>query len=398
MNPDLQRLQAYPFERLALLKKNIQPPTQLKHIPLSIGEPKHPAPEFVIEAIKSHMAELAGYPQTRGLLELRQVIAQWLCTRFKLAPETIDPEKHILPVSGTREALFAIAQAVIDPGRHSYIMMPNPFYQIYEGAVLLAGAQPWFLNTTPATDLLPDFTAVPVHVWQQCQLIYICTPGNPTGRVMPMDMLKQLIELAERYDFIIVSDECYSELYFEENNPPIGLLQACAELGNTAYRRCIVFHSLSKRSNLPGLRSGFVAGDSDILQGFFQYRTYQGCAMSPPYQQASIAAWSDEQHVAANRALYREKFAAVLEILQPVLQVSKPDAGFYLWPRLSEADDEFTRALFAAQNVTVLPGQYLSRDAHGENPGMHHVRLALVASREDCIEAANRIRQFIENR
>jgi len=398
MNPDLQRLQAYPFERLASLKKNITPPKQLKHIPLSIGEPRHPAPDFVVDALQSHLEELSNYPLTKGMEELRQTIANWLCNRFKLTTNSLDPDKHILPVSGTREALFAFAQAVIDPANKPCVLMPNPFYQIYEGAALLAGAQPWFMNTTIKTDLLPDLEAVPEKIWQQCQLIYICSPGNPTGRVIPMKILRQLIELSEKYDFIIASDECYSELYFDEDNPPVGLLQACHETGKTDYKRCIVFHSLSKRSNLPGLRSGFVAGDQDILREFLRYRTYQGCAMSPPFQWASIAAWSDESHVLENRKLYRDKFTAVLDILHPVMDVKRPDAGFYLWPKLNEDDDTFARDLFAKQHVTVLPGQYLSRSAHGENPGKGHIRMALVAELDDCIEAANRIRYFMENR
>ena len=398
MNPDLQRLQAYPFERLAALKENVTPPDSLEHIPLSIGEPKHPAPDFVIETISTRLDQLCRYPLTKGMPELRQTIADWLCKRFKLAKNTLDSEKNILPVSGTREALFAFAQAVINRQEQPLVLMPNPFYQIYEGAALLAGAQPWFMNTTHETDFLPDLDSIPDNVWQQAQLVYICSPGNPTGRVMPVEQLKQLMALAEKHDFIIASDECYSELYFDEDAPPVGLLQACHETGNTEYKRCVVFHSLSKRSNLPGLRSGFVAGDAAVLQQFLRYRTYHGCAMSPPYQWASIAAWSDEDHVRENRALYREKFAAVLEILSAVMPVSQPDAGFYLWPKLDMADDDFAQQLFAQQNITVLPGQYLSRIAHGVNPGQGYVRMALVAEKDNCIEAAQRIRQFLENR
>jgi N-succinyldiaminopimelate aminotransferase len=397
MNPDLQRLQAYPFERLAALKQKVSPPTSLAHIPLSIGEPKHPAPQFVIDAITAHLADLSSYPLTKGMLDLRQAIADWLCNRFGLAQQNIDAEKNILPVSGTREALFAIAQAVIEKQQQPLVLMPNPFYQIYEGAALLAGAEPWFMNTTHETDFLPDFDSIPAKVWQQTQLVYVCSPGNPTGRVMPAEQLKHLIDLADKYDFVIASDECYSELYFDEANPPVGLLQACHEAGNHDYKHCIVFHSLSKRSNLPGLRSGFVAGDAKILQAFLRYRTYQGCAMSPPYQWASIAAWSDEKHVQANRNLYRDKFAAVLEILSPVMSVNQPDAGFYLWPKLDMADDHFAQQLFAEQNVTVLPGQYLSRMAHGISPGEGYIRMALVAELDNCIEAAQRIRHFLEN-
>lgn len=397
MNPDLKKLQAYPFERLSQLKARIIPPANLRHISLSIGEPKHPAPSFVFDAITEHLAELASYPSTKGLPELRRTIANWLCQRFSLDHATIDPDRHILPVNGTREALFAFAQAITDPRKDPVVIMPNPFYQIYEGAALLAGAEPWFLNNTKDTDLLPDLETVPEKIWQRCQLVYICSPGNPTGRVIPAEVLQQLLELAEKYDFVIASDECYAELYFDESNPPVGLLQVAKDMGNTEYKRCVVFHSLSKRSNLPGLRSGFVAGDAEVIAGFFQYRTYHGCAMSPPYQWASIAAWSDEEHVRHNRMLYREKFDAVLDILTEVMDVSRPDAGFYLWPSLTTDDTEFARNLFAKQNVTVLPGQFLSRTAHSINPGQQYIRMALVADIADCIEAAQRIRQFIEN-
>ena len=274
--------------------------------------------------------------------------------------------------------------------------MPNPFYQIYEGAALLAGAEPWFMNTTEASGYLPDFDAVPAAVWQRCQLLYICSPGNPTGRVIPLATLEHLINLADRHDFIIASDECYSELYFDESRPPPGLLQAARAIGNTDYKRCVVFHSLSKRSNLPGLRSGFVAGDATILAGYYQYRTYHGCALPPPTQHASMAAWADEHHVVENRRLYREKFAVVVELLQDVLPVSIPDAGFYLWPALQNDDAQFAQQLFAQQNITVLPGQYLSRNAHGHNPGQGYIRMALVAELAQCREAAQRMREFLQ--
>ncbi len=397
MNPKIQKLQAYPFERLVKLKAQLNPPDELEHIALSIGEPKHPAPEFVLEIIKQHLSGLSRYPLTKGMSELRQGIASWLCHRFALAPETIDPEQHILPVSGTREALFSFAQSIIDPGKDPLVLMPNPFYQIYEGAALLAGAEPWFLNTTDSTDLLPNFASVPDKIWQRCQLVYICSPGNPTGKVIPADSLQDLLELAEKHDFIIAADECYSEIYFDKNTPPVGLLQVASAVGNIAYKRCVVFHSLSKRSNLPGLRSGFVAGDKDILARYLKYRTYHGCAISPPFQWASIAAWSDEKHVQENRELYRKKFDAVLNILKDSMNVSRPDAGFYLWPKLPADGTEFTKNLFAQKNVTVLPGQYLSRNAHGENPGQQRIRMALVADIDNCIEAALRIKQFIEN-
>jgi N-succinyldiaminopimelate aminotransferase len=300
-----------------------------------------------------------------------------------------------LPVNGTREALFAFAQAVIDRRRQPLVIMPNPFYQIYEGAALLAGAEPWFMNTMAGNDYLHDFDAIPVTTWQRCQLIYICTPGNPTGAVMSEASLQQLIQLADTHDFIIASDECYSEIYPDENNPPTGLLSAASNMGNTDFNRCVVFHSLSKRSNAPGLRSGFVAGDARVIQEFFRYRTYHGCAMALPVQAASRAAWQDEQHVELNRALYREKFEQVLSVLQPVLRVQQPDAGFYLWPETPVDDERFARDLYHQYNVTVLPGSYLSRTAHGISPGANHIRMALVPPLDECLDAAERIREYI---
>lgn len=396
MNPDLQRLLPYPFERLARLKAGITPPAALPHVNLSIGEPKHQPPHFVAEQLISHLHGLATYPLTRGSDELRTAMAEWLVRRFDLPAGSIDPARHILPVNGTREALFAFAQAVIDRSRAPRVVMPNPFYQIYEGAALLAGAEPWFQNTTAETGYRPDFGSVPTEVWERCQLVYICTPGNPSGAVLDTAALQQLIGLADRHDFVIASDECYSELYPDETAPPTGLLAAAAAMGRTDYRRCVVFHSLSKRSNLPGLRSGFVAGDADVMAGFLRYRTYHGCSMPPATQAASLAAWTDEAHVRDNRELYRQKFAAVLNTLDGALDVRMPDAGFYLWARTPVDDTEFARGLFAQQNVTVLPGSYLSRDAHGINPGRDHVRMALVAPLEECIEAAQRIRAYVE--
>lgn len=396
MNPDLSKLQPYPFERLAQLKQQVQPPADKSHIALSIGEPRHPTPAFIGEAIARHIGGLASYPVTRGMASLREAIAQWLVRRFSL--QEVDPERQVLPVNGTREALFAFAQTVVDRSRPARVLMPNPFYQIYEGAALLAGAQPYFLSTDPETGYMPDYGRVPEQVWRDCQLLYLCTPGNPTGAVANRQQLQQLIELAQRHDFIIASDECYSEIYFDEHAPPPGLLEAAAAMGNHSFDRCVVFHSLSKRSNAPGLRSGFVAGDAAILERFLLYRTYHGCAMAPPAQEASILAWQDEAHVRANRDLYRRKFDAVLEILQPVMDVQRPDAGFYLWPRTPDADTEFARTLFAAQHVTVLPGSFLSRRVDGHDPGANRVRMALVASLEECIEAAERIRRHLESR
>ncbi len=396
MNPELDRLHPYPFEKLHKLKAQVVPPAGLPHIALSIGEPKHDIPDFVQPILTQQMAGFSNYPVTIGMVELRQTISDWLRTRFQLnaAP---DPASQVIPVNGTREALFAFAQAVIDRTRNPLVVMPNPFYQIYEGAAMLAGAEPHYLDCLEQNRFLPDFDSVPEAVWQRCQLLYICSPGNPTGAVIGMDTLKRLIALADKYDFVIASDECYSEIYFDEQQPPPGLLQACAELGRDDYARCVVFHSLSKRSNLPGLRSGFAAGDGQILKRFLHYRTYHGCAMPLPLQQVSIAAWQDEDHVRDNRRLYQEKFARVLEILKPVLDVDYPDAGFYLWPRTEQSDTDFARDLFAAQNVTVLPGSFLSRDSVAGNPGAQRVRMALVASVEECVEAAKRIRNFIQN-
>lgn len=397
MNPDLAKLQPYPFEKLKQLKHGIVPPVDKQHIALSIGEPKHEPAAFITETMMHHLHDIGNYPLSKGLPELRQAIASWLVQRFQLGEGVIDPERHIIPVNGTREALFAFAQAVVNRSQPALVLMPNPFYQIYEGAALLAGAEPYFLNTTAATNDLPDFDAVPESVWQRCQLLYLCSPGNPTGAVMDIAALQRVIELADRHDFIIAADECYSELYFDENQPPAGLLQAARHMGRDDFKRCVVFHSLSKRSNVPGLRSGFVAGDADIMARFLLYRTYHGCAVPNMVQRTSLAIWQDEAHVKHNRNLYRQKFDAVLDILGPLLKVSKPDAGFYLWPETPIDDESFARGLFAQQNVTVLPGSYLSRDAHGSNPGHNHVRIALVAMEQECITAAQRIRAFVES-
>jgi len=396
MNPDLERLQPYPFERLRALKSGVTPASTLEAIDLSIGEPKHQPPGFVTEALITHLHGLANYPVTRGRAELRQAISEWLSQRFELPADSLDPDHHILPVNGTREALFAFAQAVVDRGASPLALLPNPFYQIYEGAAVLAGAQPWYLSTLADTGFLPDFDGVPEAVWRRCQLLYLCTPGNPTGAVMSVQILQGLIELADRFDFVIASDECYSEIYPEEGTAPPGLLGAAAAMGRTDYRRCVVFHSLSKRSNLPGLRSGFVAGDARVLADFLKYRTYHGCAMPPPVQAASLAAWRDESHVIANRTIYREKFTAVLEILGARPEVQAPQAGFYLWLRTPVDDTEFARELYRQQKLSVLPGSYLSRDTETGNPGHGYIRMALVPPPDECIDAARRIRSFLE--
>ena len=389
MNPDLARLQPYPFEKLRQLFSDLEAPADKHPIALSIGEPKHPSPRFVVQTLADNLGKLANYPLTRGIPELRQGIANWLTRRFQL--QGVDPESQVLPVNGTREALFAFAQAVINRSDDALVISPNPFYQIYEGATLLAGAQPLFVNCSEAHNFLPDFDSVTADQWQQCQLLYLCTPGNPTGAVLPLEWIQRLIGLALEHDFIIASDECYSEIYFNEDSPPPGLLQASAAMGNHDYRNCVVFHSLSKRSNLPGLRSGFVAGDADVLARFLQYRTYHGCAMPPHHQVASVAAWEDESHVVQNRLRYREKFQAVTDTLSGHMEVSVPDASFYLWPRTPIVETEFARQLYAGEHVTVLPGSFLAREAQGINPGANRVRMALVAELAQCVEAAERI-------
>ena len=396
MNPDLQKLQPYPFEKLAQLKAGCTPPANLNHIALSLGEPAHASPEIALAAIRDNLHLCNRYPLTKGSAELRQAIAGWLQRRFRLDADSIDPDTQVIPVTGTREALFAFAQCIADRQPDAIVMMPNPFYQIYEGAALLAGAEPFFYSTLAEHDYRPDFDAIDEDTWRRCQLIYICSPGNPTGAVIPEQQLAGLIEKALKYDFVIASDECYSEIYFDEAAPPPGLLQAAFNSGNKRFTNCVVFHSLSKRSNLPGMRSGFVAGDADILRPFLHYRTYHGCAMPPVHQVASIAAWNDETHVKNNRELYRAKFDAVLEILEPVSRARRPDAGFYLWLNTPVPDTDFALQLFTRQNVTVLPGSYLSRENDGTNPGSGHVRMALVAPLEECIDAAGRIKHFMQ--
>lgn len=396
MNPDLEKLHPYPFEKLAQLTADVQPPAELKRIAFTIGEPQHPAPELVMTALRHALEGVSKYPATKGDLALREAIAGWCERRFHLAAHPLDPDSQVLPVNGTREALFACVQALVDSTRPAKILMPNPFYQIYEGAALLAGGQPYYLNCTPANGFQPDFNEVPAEVWQSTQLVFICSPGNPTGALLSFEQQKRLLELADEYDFIVCADECYSEIYFDEEQPPHGLLQVCAETGRTDYERCLVFHSLSKRSNLPGLRSGFVAGDARLLKSFLRYRTYHGCAMPPHHQTASIVAWKDEAHVQANRELYRAKFNAVLSILEPVMAIQRPDAGFYLWPSTPIDDETFARRLLEKENLAVLPGRYLSRTAEGVNPAENRIRMALVAELDECIEGAERLKRFIE--
>ena len=396
MNPRLERLHAYPFERLAHLTAGVSPPAGLEPIGMSIGEPRHAPPEIVLHALRENLHRLGTYPSTIGLAQLRAACAAWLQRRFRLPEGSIDPATQVLPVNGTREALFAFVQAAVD-GRHEPVVaMPNPFYQIYEGAALLCGARPYLLDTSPANDYLPDLEAVPEEIWRRCQVLFLCNPGNPTGRVLPRELQLRALELAERHDFIIAADECYTEIYLDERRPPPGLLEVCLAGGRDRFERCIVFHSLSKRSSVPGLRSGFVCGDPRIMARFLLYRTYHGSAMPVPTQLASLAAWQDDAHAAHNRRLYQEKFARVLPVLAPVLPVEKPDGAFYLWTHVGSDDERFTRELFAAQAVTVLPGSYLARAGAAGNPGAGRVRISLVPSAEQCVEAAQRIRDFVQ--
>jgi N-succinyldiaminopimelate aminotransferase len=394
MNPDMQLLQPYPFQKLARLFGEVMPNATLKPISLHIGEPKHATPQFIKDALVAGLDGLANYPTTAGSDALRTSIAAWLSQRYGIpAP---DAKTQVLPVNGSREALFAFAQAVIDRSKNDpAVVCPNPFYQIYEGAAILAGANPFFLNTLPEDSFSMNFAQLPEAVWQRTQLIYVCSPGNPTGRVMPLAEWKSLFEMSDRYGFVIASDECYSEIYFGENKP-LGALLAAQQLGRADYKNLVVFSSLSKRSNVPGMRSGFVAGDAKILEKFALYRTYHGCAMNPAIQAATIAAWKDEAHVAENRRLYAEKFAKVITILSSVLPVSKPDASFYLWVRTPVDDTVFAQQLYRDYNVSVLPGSFLAREAQGVNPGANFIRLALVANLDETLEAARRITEFTQ--
>jgi N-succinyldiaminopimelate aminotransferase len=393
MNPNLNLLQLYPFQKLRDLFAGVTPNTSLKAVNLSIGEPKHPTPAFIRDALVAGLDGLANYPTTQGNAALRQSIAQWLARRFGIPLP--DADKQLLPVNGSREALFAFAQAVIDPSRdRPVVISPNPFYQIYEGAALLAGAEPFYLNCLPGNGFQMDWSEVPAEVWRRTQLVYTCSPGNPTGAVMTLEDWKRLFALSDQHGFVIAADECYSEIYFEDQGAPLGALTAAHQLGRGDYRRLVSFNSLSKRSNVPGMRSGFLAGDAAVIEPFLLYRTYHGCAMNPAVQAASTAAWNDEAHVAENRRQYTAKFAAVAPILGEVLPVSLPDASFYLWLKTPVADTEFARGLHRDYNVTVLPGSFLAREARGVNPGAGHVRIALVAGMEDCVEAARRIASY----
>jgi len=393
VNPDLARLQPYPFEKLRHLFAGVSPAPTFREIKLSIGEPQHPTPPFIQRALADNLAGLANYPTTQGSDALRQAIAAWIGRRYGVPLPGFMTQ--VVPVNGSREALFAFAQAVIDrAGGTAKVVCPNPFYQIYEGAALLAGAQPVFLNTVPHDDFEMDWSALPESTWRDVQLVYVCSPGNPTGKVMDLAAWKSLFELSDRHGFVIASDECYSEIYFDETQPPLGGLAAAAQLGRHEYRNLVAFSSLSKRSNVPGLRSGFVAGDAAILKKFLLYRTYHGSAMNPAVQAASIAAWGDEAHVRDNRRMYAEKFHEVTPLVAHHLDCRIPDAGFYLWARTPIADTDFARELLRQKNVVVLPGSYLAREAAGINPGANFIRIALVASHEECLDAARRINDF----
>lgn len=395
VNPNLDLLHPYPFQKLRDLFRGVTPNPNYSPINLSIGEPKHATPDFIRRALAENLDGLANYPTTQGSDALRQSIGAWIERRYGIPP--LNPNTQILPVNGSREALFAFAQAVIDTSKPDpVIICPNPFYQIYEGAALLAGATPYFLNTTPENGYAMDFSSVPEEIWRRTQLVYACSPGNPTGKVMDIEEWSRLFDLSDKYGFIIASDECYSELYPDEHMPPLGALQVAHQLGGEDYGRLVVFNSLSKRSNVPGMRSGFVAGCESILEKFLLYRTYHGCAMNPAVQAASAAAWNDEAHVEENRRLYREKFATVTPLLQQALKVEEPDASFYLWAQTPVSDTEFAKALYRDYNVTLLPGSFLAREAHGLNPGTNFVRIALVAPLAQCVEAAERIQNLVK--
>ena len=401
MNPLLASLQPYPFERLRQLFAGVTPNPQLQHISLGIGEPKHATPEFIKKALIASLdTALSGYPATAGELRMREACGNWLQRRYNIA---INPATQVLPVNGSREALFSLTQAVVNPtqsGNDPIVISPNPFYQIYEGATLLGGAKPYYVPNTAENDYAADWDAVPADVWANTQLLFVCSPGNPTGKIMPLEEWQKLFELSDKYGFVIASDECYSEIYFRDE-PPLGSLEAASLLGYKDFKRLVAFTSLSKRSNVPGLRSGFVAGDAVILKDFLLYRTYHGCAMSGVVQAASIAAWNDEAHVVENRNLYRTKFAQVTPVLADVMDVKLPDASFYLWAGVpavwNHSDTDFARELYAAEHVTVLPGSYIAREAHGSNPGQGRVRMALVAETAECLEAAHRIARFIRS-
>jgi N-succinyldiaminopimelate aminotransferase len=396
MNPRLGLLQPYPFERLRALLAGATPPAGVSPISLGLGEPQHPTPQLIKDAVAANLGGLARYPATAGEPRLRATLAAWIARRFALAP--LDPETQVIPLNGSKEGIFSLVQAAIDPDeKDALVVCPNPFYQIYEGATLLAGAKPYFVDSLAQNGLRPDWSSIPASVWARTRLVICCSPSNPHGRVMTLDEWKTLFELSDRHGFVIVADECYSEIYFDEAHPPLGALAAAKALGREGYPRLVSLSSLSKRSSAPGLRSGFAVGDREVLKRFLLYRTYHGSAMSNTVQMASIAAWSDEAHVVENRRLYREKFAAFYEIVNPALRLAMPEAAFYFWANVGGDDTAFARALFAAQGITVLPGSFIGRDAHGVNPGRGFVRMALVSTVEESVEAAQRVKSFAES-
>ncbi len=395
MNNRLDLLHAYPFDQLKKLLADVSP-ANVPPIRLSVGEPQHPPPAAALQSVIENAAQFGKYPSMRGEDTLREACLEWLCRRFNLDATTLAPDRHVLPLNGTREGLFAVGQCLIDGADDPIVMMPNPLYQIYEGAALLAGAEPHYLNCQESHDFLPDFDAVPDAVWRRCQLVYLCTPDNPSGAVLPQAALQALIERAHRFDFTVVSDECYCEIYHDETAPPQGLLAASQAMDNAGHSRCLAFYSLSKRSNLPGLRSGFAAGSKALLARFLNYRIYHGCSMPPPLQRASISAWRDEQHVIENRRLYREKFKQFIQIVGDKMPLRAPAAGFYLWPDVGADSEQFARLLYRHRNLETLPGTYLAREVGGVNPGRNRVRIALVAAPEVCEEGARRLRSFIE--
>ena len=394
MNPYLETLNQYPFERLNHLKNGLVTRSKEQHISLALGEPKHSPPNFLLENLTDNeivKKGLMSYPTTKGSQELRNAISLWLKFRFGA---DVSPDHQILPASGTREALFSFGQAILSGNSDSYVVLPNPFYQIYEGATLLRGALPYYVDS----NAVPEFDDVEESIWAKCELVYICSPGNPSGRAIPKEVLKNLIELSQKHKFVIAADECYSELYYNENHPPVGLLEVATEMGLHEFDNCVVFHSLSKRSNCPGLRSGFIAGDAKILSKYYDYRTYEGCAVPLHVQHVSAMAWSDENHVIQNRAAYREKFEVTKPILKRIFDVSTPDGGFYYWPDIDRDDVSFAKELFINENITVLPGQYLGRNFKGDNPGKNHIRIALVAEKEECVSAIERLVNFVQQK
>lgn len=397
MNSRLDKLKPYPFERLNSLLAKANPSSQ-EMIRWSIGEPAGSPPQFVLDQFAQNMHLFGKYPSTKGFVELRESICDWLTTRFSIKHELLDPEQNVLPVSGTREALFSIAHSIVESRDEPYVVFPNPFYQIYEGATILSGARTHLLNSEESNGFNPDFSQVSKEVWNKCAIVYICSPSNPTGACLSLDQWKELIGLSNQYNFVIAADECYSEIYKDEGNPPMGLLEAAHKLGVDDFENCLVFHSLSKRSNLPGMRSGFIAGDKNLLNNYFLYRTYHGCTISPPAQKASIAAWGNEDHVIENRKNYRANFKAVIEIVDPngKMRLSQPEGSFYLWFKTPYNEEKFAFDLFEQEHLQVLPGSYLSRDNNNYNPGKNRVRMALVANTEKCREGANRLKSFLD--